>query len=423
MRKIKISTILGYILLLFIPLANIIAVAQNKSIGVTKVSNAFELKNGDRVVFLGNSLIENDLQYGYLELALTTRWPTRDVTYRNIGWTGDTVFGEARTYITSPSGYDLLIEQLTKTQPTIVFVGYGAVEAFEGEAGLSRFNQGLNQLLDKIDQLGAKAILLSPIPIMSGGSTEYLVNRNAMLEIYTSAIAKTASERGNQFIDIFNSLLENNKNVKLSDNGFQLNENGYYHLATIIENGLGLEPRSNKPVTINVSKDNIEATVPAKVLGLGKKNGNIKFTIDEGYLPLPLPEQERGTADNVLVLKVTGLKKGVYKLATDRSQVITASANEWEKGVEIRREASFNQVNQLREKIRKKNELFFHQYRPLNRTYIIGFRSHEQGRHAKGLEDLSIIIEKLEEQIALTRIPKPEVYQLTQVKIDEINKR
>lgn len=416
MRRIEISTALGFILLLFITLPNEIAVAQNESQGLAEASNAtFELNNGDRVVFLGNSLFENDLRYGYLELALTTRWPDRDVTYRNIGWTGDTVFGEARSYISPPGGYDLLIEQLTKARPTIVFIAYGAIEALQGGAGLSRFNQGLNQLLDKIDQLGAKAILLSPIPMMSAGSAENLAKRNAMLELYGSAIARTASDRDKQFIDIFNPLLERSKNATLSDNGLHLNENGYYFLASTIEKGLGLAPR-NVSVVINVSKHAAEATVPVKILDSGKNNGTVKFTIDEDYLPLPLPEQDGGTADNGRILRVEGLKRGFYTLTVDDTEVITASADKWKEGVEIRQGPSFSQAVQLREKIIKKNELFFHQYRPLNRTYIIGFRSHEQGRHAKGLEDLSIIITWLEGQIALNRMPKSKIYRLTRIK-------
>lgn len=416
MRKIKALATLGYILLLFITLPIEIAVAQHKLPGVNDVSKlTFDLNNGDRVVFLGNSLFENDVRYGYLELALTTRWPNCDVTYRNIGWTGDTVFGEARSYISSPSAYDLLIEQLTNANPTVVFIAYGAIEAFEGEAGLSRFNQGLNQLLDKVDQLGAKAILLSPIPIMSAGSPENLVKRNAMLELYASAIAKTASDRDKQFIDIFNPLLERSKKARLSDNGVHLNETGYSYLASTIEKRLGLAPR-NESVIIHVSKHTVETTVPAKILDPGKNNGNIKFTIKEDYLPLPLPEQDEGTKDNVRVLRITGLKRGFYTLTADDSEVITASADKWNDGVEIGRGASFSQAVQLREKIVKKNELFFHQYRPLNRTYIVGFRSHEQGRHAKGLEELSIIITWLEGQIALNRMPKSKIYQLTRIK-------
>lgn len=415
MRK-KVLTALGYILLLFISFPIEISVAQNKLQGVNDVSKpTFELNNGDRVVFLGNSLFENDLQYGYLELALTTRWPDRNVTYRNIGWTGDTVFGEARSYISSPSACDLLIEQLTKIEPTIVFIAYGGIEALEGEAGLSRFNKGLNRLLDKVDELRAKAILLSPVPLLSSLSSEELVRRNTMLDLYASDIAKTASERGILFVDIFNAFLERNKSATLSDNGFHLNENGYYYLASVIEKELGLAPRTEL-VTINVSRHGAEATTSAEILNPENNNGNIQFSINEEYLPLPLPEQQVASVHNGRVLRITGLKRGLYTLTTDGTELITASADKWKDGVQIKNGPSFSQAAQLREKIIKKNELFFHQYRPLNRTYIIGFRSHEQGRHAKGLEELSTIITWLEGQIALNRMPKPKLYQLTRIK-------
>jgi hypothetical protein len=239
-----------------------------------------------------------------------------------------------------------------------------------------------------------------------------------MLEQYAAAIAKTASARGKRYIDIFNPLLARNKEVKLSDNGVHLNESGYYYLASAMEKGLGLAPR-HESVAINVSRQTAAATGPAKILDPGKDKGSIRFTIDEGYLPLPLPQQDgaaAAAADDVRVLKITGLKKGIYTLTTDDSQVITASANKWKEGVAIRRGASFNQASQLREKIVKKNDLFFQQYRPQNRTYILGFRSYEQGRHVKTLEDLNYIITWLEGQIALTRTPKSNVYQLTPVK-------
>lgn len=415
MRK-KVLTTLGYILLLFISFPIEISVAQNKLQGVNDVSKpTFELNNGDRVVFLGNSLFENDLQYGYLELALTTRWPDRNVTYRNIGWTGDTVFGEARSYISSPSAYDLLIEQLIKAQPTVVFIAYGGIEALEGESGLSRFNKGLNRLLDKVDELRAKVILLSPVPLLSSSSSEELVRRNTMLDLYASDIAKTASERGILFVDIFNPFLERNKSATLSDNGFHLNENGYYYLASVVENGLGLAQRTEL-VTINVSRHGAEATTSAEILNAEKNNGNIQFTINEEYLPLPLPEQWMTSVHNGRVLRITGLRRGFYTLTTGGTELITASADKWKDGVEINNGPSFSHAAQLREKIIKKNELFFHQYRPLNRTYIIGFRSHEQGRHVRGLEELSTIITWLEGQIALNRMPKPKIYQLTRIK-------
>ena len=47
---------------------------------------AFELKDGDRVAFLGDTLIERMQVHNHLELRLTTAWPDRNITFRNLGW-------------------------------------------------------------------------------------------------------------------------------------------------------------------------------------------------------------------------------------------------------------------------------------------------------------------------------------------------
>jgi lysophospholipase L1-like esterase len=417
MRKMKVSAIPGYVLLFFLYLSLPPAMAQNTAASLAAApAAALDLKDGDRVVFLGNSLFENELQHGYLEFALTTRWPNRNVTYRNIGWNGDTVWGEARSFITNPpSAYELLIQQLTNAQPTVVFIAYGAIESLAGEAGLPRFDQGLNQLLDKIVQLGAKAILLSPIPMLAAATEEELLARNTMRARYATAIAKTATARGVRYIDIFTPLQERNKSVSLSDNGVHLNETGYYYLAAALEEQLGLSPR-HAPASINVSRNGATAIAPAALVEPGASKETVKFTLPEAYLPLPLPGGEGKKPDSARLLKITGLKKGFYTLTSGEYQVVTASAKEWQEGVTIAAGAAFIQAANLQEKIVKKNEVFFHQYRPQNRTYILGFRSYEQGRHAQGLEDLNFIITWLEGQIALNRTPKPNVYQLTPTK-------
>ncbi|AEI46739.1 GDSL-type esterase/lipase family protein [Runella slithyformis] len=381
-----------------------------------KSPGTFELKDNDRVVFLGNSLFENELQYGYLELALTTRWPGRNVTFRNLGWTGDNVWGEARsTFTNPPTPYQHLMTQITNAKPTLVFVAYGGVEAQEGAAGLSRFTEGLGKLIDKIDSLGAKTILLSPIPIMYEDTAVHVAKRNADLTLYASAIAKMAAERGKQFIDIYAPISEFSKKTMILENGVHLNELGYYYLASVLEKNLGLDPLP-QPVSIAVAKNAAEATGPAKILASDPKNVTLQFSIDEGFLPLPLPENGTAFTANTPQLKISGLKKGFYTLTTENQQIITASAQQWAQGVAITQGPAYTQAAQIREMILKKNEQFFFQYRPLNRTYILGFRSYEQGRHAKGLEEQSLIIKWLEGQIALHSTPKTRVYQLSPVK-------
>lgn len=391
-------------------------IAQNSSTNPSSSGATFELKNNDRVVFLGNSLFENELQYGYLELALTTRWPDRNVTFRNLGWTADNVWGEARsTFTNPPTPYQHLMQQITKAQPTVVFIAYGGVEAQESEAGLPRFKEGLTKLLDKIDSLGAKSILLSPIPVMYEDAEANVAQRNANLELYASAIAKMASDRGKQYIDIYKPIQEISKKASILENGVHLNELGYYYLASVLEKSLGLITQP-QPVSITISKNTAGSSPAAKILESDTDNTTLKFTLDEKYLPLPLPVKGNSITDNLQFIKITGLKKGFYTLTIDNQEVITASAQKWAEGVAITQGPDFNQVAQLREMIIKKNEQFFFQYRPLNRTYILGFRSYEQGRHAKGLEEQSLIIKWLEGQIALHSLPKLRVYQLSPVK-------
>lgn len=410
MRKIRVLTTLGYILLLLITLSASALQAQSKSDGKTAT---FSPKNGDRVVFLGNSLFENDFQYGYLELALTTRFADRDLTFRNLGWTGDDVWGDARsTFTNPPTAYQHLMRNIADAKPSIVLLGYGGVEAQEGEAGLLRFRDGLNKLLGKLDSLGAKTILLSPIPVLSADTSIDVRKRNADLELYASAIAKIAADRGKQFIDIYKPIQEISTKTAIIENGVHLNETGYYYLATILEKGMGLTSQPQN-TSVLISRQGTSVSGQGKVLASEK--GDVKFTVTENYLPLPIPREVSSANDQAHILKFTGLKKGFYTLTANDSQIITASAADWEKGIEIRKGPSFDRAAQIREMIQKKNDLHFFQYRPMNETYIIGFRSYEQGRHVKGLEEQNILITWLEGQIALKKKPKEIIYTLSAV--------
>src|SRR6185503_14032823 len=84
----------------------------------------FELLEGDRVVMVGDTLIERERAYGYIELALTTRFPARPVTFRNLGWSGDTPQGQARVGFDHSKPAEVWFQQLTNSiallRPTVV---------------------------------------------------------------------------------------------------------------------------------------------------------------------------------------------------------------------------------------------------------------------------------------------------------------
>ena len=57
-------------------------------------------------------------------------------------------------------------------------------------------------------------------------------------------------------------------------------------------------------------------------------------------------------------------------------------------------------VKVLRGLIARKNDLYFHRYRPQNETYLRGFRKHEQGQNAKEIPLFDAMIERAEARIA-----------------------
>jgi lysophospholipase L1-like esterase len=406
MKKVKWSAGLWMFLWCFIsclPLEGLFA--QN-------ASNKFELQDGDRVVFLGNSLFEEDLRYNSLEYMLMLAFADKQVTFRNLGWSGDTVFGEARGYYTSPpTAYDLMLQQLADAKPTVVFLAYGANEATDGKEGIAKFSEGLNKLLDRIEELGARTVLLSPLPVLPSKLNLDLEERNQNLEAYAGEIARVAASRKQLFVDIFQPFQHLEASAQISDEGVHLNELGYFHLAQMVGRALQL-PQQDWKVHIEVTDQKVDSSLPISNPSIQRET--ISFTIEDQGLPLLAPAAIT-EARRSRMMHIQGLKKGYYSLTVDGQPVASASAKEWAKGVDVNHGPGFTESKELRNLIFKKNELYFHQYRPLNRTYILGFRSYEQGRHKQGLEELGGIVTWLETQIDLKKTKRSSNYLLTPI--------
>jgi len=106
-----------------------------------------ELRAGDRVVFLGDRMIEGEQYQAWVEVMLTSRFPDRAITFRNLGWSGDTPAGDSRFGLSllqaskepTDEGWKGLVQQIEDAKPTVVFVGYGMASSFDGAAGLAKF--------------------------------------------------------------------------------------------------------------------------------------------------------------------------------------------------------------------------------------------------------------------------------------------
>lgn len=125
------------------PLLSAALLCLSAAVGPARAADAFTLRDGDRVVLLGNTLVEREQQTGYWESALTRHFRGADVQVRNLGWSGDTVFGEARAgFGTAADGFKHLKEHVLALKPTVILVAYGSNEAFDGEKGCRASSRG-----------------------------------------------------------------------------------------------------------------------------------------------------------------------------------------------------------------------------------------------------------------------------------------
>jgi len=349
----------------------------------------FELVDGDRVLFVGNTFFERDLRYNHLETALTARWPSRNVTFRNLGWDGDTVWGDARAEFGSPAdGFNSLSKHVADLKPSVIFVAYGMSESYAGAGGVEPFILQLDRMLDMLSRTQARIILLSPIRHEDlGRPLPDPADHNLKLRLYVDAIAKVATRRSFEFVNLFD--LAGSKDQPLTQNGIHLNDRGYRAATWAIERSLGLP--------------SLGAPVEPQLLDLSARNhpGQLPATVTLPALPIH---------GRTVVAK--GLQAGSWKLKVDGADVATGSREDWERGIPITKGAEVEQLEKLRALITEKNRHYFHYWRPQNDTYIFGFRRKEQGHLAAEFPKYPPILDEKDAEIAKLRVPVAHTYLL-----------
>ena len=355
-----------------------------------RAAEGFTLHEGDRVVLVGSTLIEREQRYGYWETALTRRFPS--VTFRNLGWSGDTVFGDARAgFGTQADGFRHLKEHVLALKPTVLIIGYGTNESFEGPKGLPRFVKGLETLLDTFAPTKSRIVLLSPLKQENlGPPLPDPAANNKNLRLYADAIRDVAKKRGHLFVDLYDLIdrykLLDDEEYPLTDNGIHMTAWGYWRSAYVLQRALGLQ-EEDWLIEMNPNGE------VRKVKGVRAKKAaddprQLQVTTDT--LPDPPPPKE-GMPIHIRwqgpLVKVTGRQS-------------------------LNLELDLAQAEKLRQAIVAKNRLYFYRWRPENETYLFGFRKHEQGQNAREIPQFDPLIAEKEKEIAKLRVPVAHTYEL-----------
>ena len=214
---------------LFIALVTCLAIGDE----LPPPTSELELRDGERVALVGGTFIERMQIHGYLETLLTAAQPERDVVFRNLGWSGDNVWGHSRAVFGAPDkGFERLLRDVKLAAPTLILVHYGENEAHAGEEGLEQFRSGMNRLLDELGKAtGARLVLL--VPRRHENLGEPLPSQdvyNTKLDLYIAALYEIGKNRKLPLVDL-NAVWPVDERKPITSNGVHLTAEGYQKIA------------------------------------------------------------------------------------------------------------------------------------------------------------------------------------------------
>lgn len=399
-----------------------------------------EFRDDDRIAFVGNEFFEREADGCYIETELTSRFPKYNLTFRNLGYSGDTVRADARNLCSgwavfgpADQGFDRLKNLIEHIKPTLIFVAYGMNESFEGPKGIEPFVQGLGRMLDMLSassSQGVRIVLISPVRHEAlGPPLPDPTEHNKNIELYIGAMEKIAQARGEAFINLFDALGDGTKDefhTPFTSDGIHLTPYGYWRAAMVLEHQMGYGPRDwsiDEDAKLGAEPKARGANVLSIEWGTGREF-SLSCNMVSDTLPVPPPPPDSPKAirdhspliDQRNIIRVRGLPADKTYTLTFDGQQIPATGAEWAAGMRIDNRSALGQVGDLRGLIVAKNFDFFNFWRPDNDTYIFGYRKHEQGRNAVEIPRFEPLVAEKEDLIAERRVPIRHTYTLTGVK-------
>ncbi len=391
----------------------------------------FFFRDGDRAQITGDSITQGKTYSTLVESYVLSRFPTWKITFRNTGWSGDTM--GLRTRGGLDKGFTRDIEPL---QSTAVTIDFGMNDARGGQNGLDNYLASARNLTDKLTATGARVALVTSSPEekyeadQPAGSTY-----NAMLRAYSAGLKGVAAEKNVLFVDQLNPIITTIEagrkagvlsatlgGPRLVPDGVHPNWAGGLVMATHILKGLNA-PQLVSKVELD-AKTGVPVAENAKVSQV-KTGATLSFTRLDNALPWPIGKVEPALQipgfaplDDLsrYELKVTNLTAPNSDLLIDGAKVATFTAAQLAAGVNLSSLDSgpiAEQKNALLKAISDKNDLFYTRWRMVQLYEFPTWAKVDiEASRAAEVKRLDDQIAAAQTQIDALRLPKPHVWTL-----------
>jgi lysophospholipase L1-like esterase len=344
------------------------------------LAQEFALRDGDRVVFYGDSITQEGQYARTVEAYVATRYPEWTISFRNAGVGGDKVNGGSGGSIEVRLQRDVIAHN-----PTLVTImlgmNDGGYQAFD-QATFDIYASGYRSIVTRLkDALpGVRLVLIQPSPYddltRPAGAEAY----DSVLKRYAAFVQDLGREQGATVVDLHTPLLAGIEKIaktnpllarQMIPDRVHPSAAGHYVMA-----GALLRAWNAPAVVSRVELDaaasgaRLVRAENTEVTGLAAKGPYLEWTQTDRALPLPLSFKDAqvelgelaGAGLEALdqqILKINGLSAGRYELLIDGVAEGRFSEVELKAGVNLAKEDTpmYKQAVPVRRAVNTRHEL------------------------------------------------------------------
>ncbi len=323
-------------------------------------TSGLNLQDGDRFIFIGDSITHQCLYTQYVENFYYTRFPERRIHFRNAGVSGDKAADALARFD----------DDIARFKPTVatVLLGMndGSYKDFD-QATFDTYKRDMTTLLDKLDALGCRVFLMGPTmfdhrawDIRVKQTPEYSKGRdvtgyNAVLGYYSGWLRETARQRGYGYIDLWGALNNHTEEGRRDDPGFTLIADAIHPDAPgqLVMAHTMLDTFGERRNVANISASPGKTTwkLRSRSATLGEPEGTVGQSLAFDLLPRALPwvvgeeaaagykMTRAGHSLSQEAYAVSGFKPGHYEMLMNGESIGVWDHSELARHIEIQEES------------------------------------------------------------------------------------
>ena len=418
----------------------------------TALGADFLIHDGDRVVFLGDSITQQRLYTTYIEAYALTRHPEWKLWFRNVGWGGDTSWlrmrsqpDEAKLFAADDATQEQMVREavthglardVLPLKPTFVTVNFGmndhSYQPFRPDI-FKAYVRSQTEIAQVLKGNGVRVAFLTPQPIEDKRPDPDQDDRNKSLRKFSDGLKEVAAKEGAAFVDEFDPYMAILLRERPSHHDTFVGGGDAVHpgpightvMAWAILKGLGA-PSLVSSVRIDCSGKQVKSK-GCEVKDLQVSGNSVSFERVDEALPMPIDPKAIPALSlapiledlSAYELRVSGLPAGTYELAIDSEPAGKVTADQLAAGWNLSTDAGpiTKQCQRVLNLVIHKNDLYFKRWREVQLySFPDWARAPEvEGKRAAELRRLDFQIAETENDIDTARRPTAHRFELKPV--------